>query len=148
MGKVLAVVLILHALALVAPGAIAQPPLWQNGDYQLVRANGRTGTLTIHSASRHQATFSMDVTACMHSCGTDAAVNHVAGIERGMIEVRGSRGVFAASGPDENSKSPDLGVCKLAFVRRSTNTISVVQSGECWWFGQGVDVSGTYGLVR
>jgi hypothetical protein len=135
-------------IAISAMAVGAAPSGWRPGMYQLQGDKFRSGTLTVQTASGGQATFTLEVVACRHSCGSDTAVNHIGSIGAGVIVFRGETGLFEATGPDESSSDPGRSACTLRFSSQPEAVLSVKQGGDCWWFGQGVDVSGRYRLIR
>jgi len=129
---------------LVAPLEAKSP--WESGTYVLAGGKWDVGVLTIHESETETATFSIETSNCLGRCGTDRSVNHVGGIDQGTMEILGSGGRYRSAGPDEETQAPELGICVLQFAKLNRHSIKVTQLGSCWWFGQGVSVSGTYKL--
>lgn len=122
--------------------------LWSTGVYKLVGTKERTGTLTIHMSTPAEVRFSMDVVVCMNYCGTTSAVNHIGEVINSAISVSGTSGRFVELEPETDPPTPELITCELVFSKTRSNLIVVTQKMDCWQFGQGVNVSGTYRLIK
>ena len=132
-------------LAIPAHSLDAKSP-WQTGTYVLACSKWDSGVLTIHASEAERATFSIETSNCFGHCGTDRSINHVGGIDQDTMEIMGTVGRYRSAGPDEETQAPELGICVLQFAKLNSHIIKVTQLGSCWWFGQGVSVSGTYKL--
>ena len=126
--------------------ALGKNSPWQTGTYLLAGGKWDVGVLTIHESEAETAIFSIETSNCLGRCGTDRSINHVGGIDQDTMEILGSVGRYRSAGPDEETQAPELGICVLQFAKLKRHTIKVTQLGNCWWFGQGVSVSGTYKL--
>lgn len=120
---------------------------WPIGTYVLEGAKGGdSGTLIIHSSKSKSATFSIMSLSCRRDCETDTPYANVGNIDQGTIEISGRSGRYRSAGPDEETQAAELGICVLQFSLER-NAITVTQLSNCWWFGMGVYVSGTYKLA-
>lgn len=119
---------------------------WPTGTYVLNGTKGNSGTLIIHSSDTKTATFSIETATCRRDCETDTPYANVGTIDQGTMKVRGDSGRYRSAGPDEGTQAADLGICVLQFSLKR-NVITVNQLSNCWWFGMGVYVSGTYKLA-
>jgi len=136
----LLVTVLLASLGFTAHSPVsATPSPWRDGKYELIREQGRTGILTLHTVSEGRATFSLEVVTCNPRCGDELAVNHLGVIENESIALTGASGTYVSA----NEEDGDLGHCVLRFSLKP-QTVRIEQSGTCWWFGVGVGVSGTY----
>ena len=120
---------------------------WPIGTYVLERAKGGdSGTLIIHSVDTKTATFSIESLSCRRDCQTDTPLANIGNIDKGAIEITGRSGRYRSAGPDEKTQAAELGICVLQFsLKRKAITVS--QLSNCWWFGMGVYMSGTYKLA-
>lgn len=101
-----------------------------------------TGLLKIISSSSNSAIFRLEIT--MNPIATDDGFQTRNGvIEIGELSVQDKSIVYRSI----NAEDKDLGVCALLFSR-SGQAIVLVQSGKCWWFGEGVNASGRYQPVN
>ena len=119
---------------------------WPTGIYVLKGAKGNSGTFTIHSSDLKTASFSIESVSCRRDCETDTPLANVGYIDQGIMEISGSAGRYRSTGPDEGSQAAELGVCVLQFSF-SRRAVTVNQLTNCWWFGHGVYVFGTYKLA-
>ena len=132
-------------LALLVPSCLlAAPKEWKVGTYKLQAEPYDSGNLTLLQSKGKSRKFRLDVVQCVDYCGTDAAVNHVGDIENGKLVIHGRSAVYTSSGEDGQADDPDLGICRIDFTQLSAKSLRLTQSGNCWWFGQGVGVSGIY----
>lgn len=60
-------------------------------------------------------------------------------VEESEAVIVGASAVYRSN----HEEDEDLGVCQLD-LQRHKQEIILTQSGKCWWFGEGVDASGTY----
>lgn len=114
---------------------------WTDGVYKLVSNNLTAGTLVIHRSSLKTVEFSIEVVHCMHSCGSDNAVNHLAVIDRGVASTIGVRASYSMP-------SDEATVCILKLRRESGSSVLVTQDNVCSGFGQGMSVAGRYQLAK
>jgi hypothetical protein len=130
-------------LALLTPSLLlAAQSSWKVGTYKLQTDRHNSGLLTLSQLNGKSGSFSLDVVLCMNYCGTDSAINHVGEVENGKMAIRGRFATYMSSGLE--GEKPDLGICRIDFKQNSVNSIRLKQSGNCWWFGEGVNVSGIY----
>ena len=134
-------------LALQAPALEAKSP-WRTGTYTLSGEKWDQGTLTIHALDAKTATFSIETARCRRDCETDTPMANVGSVEVASMEISGTTGTYKSAGPSEAPQAPDLGICVLRFSSVNRRTIKVTQLSNCWWFGLGVYVSGTYKLEK
>ena len=131
-----------------APNAQGVEPAFAVGRYVRVTkspvfpAGGReSGLLEIRHVAAQRVTFSLAVTM-NPSSADDGFLTRSGEIPRSAFSTQGTRGVYQS----QNAEGRELGTCVLAFEVRD-KAVTVVQSGKCWWFGEGVNASGTYRLV-
>lgn len=60
-------------------------------------------------------------------------------IENGRIAIFGNQGHYRSN----NEADETLGHCEINFSFNG-GEIHLMQSGKCWWFGEGIDVTGKY----
>lgn len=141
----------LHALSFAALIALHALPIqarssWPIGTYVLQGTKGSSGTLNIQSSNTKAATFSIESSSCRRDCESDTPLANVGIIDRGTMEISGSSGRYSSAGPDAETQAAELGVCVLQFSL-NRHVVTVTQLSNCWWFGHGVYVSGTYKLA-
>jgi len=101
-----------------------------------------TGNLRLVESSPARATFQLEVTMSPVSTD-DGALTRNGGIEAGQMLLNDRSAIYRSANVEDN----ELGTCVLNF-RRSGPNIVVAQSGKCWWFGEGVNATGTYRPAR
>lgn len=101
-----------------------------------------TGVLRILSVSRGRATFELEVTMNPNT-NDDGAFTRNGVIEASEMTLEGQSAVYRSVNPEDK----ELGTCQLHF-RKSGEALVISQSGKCWWFGEGVNASGSYRLKR
>lgn len=116
---------------------------WLPGSYELVGTRD-AGILLIHRTSPREITFSINVVHCMHECGSDSAVNHIASLEQAVARLSGSSATYGGTASRPGPKT----TCTVTLSQRSKQAIRVRQEGECEEFGQGVGVHGEYRLSK
>lgn len=120
---------------------------WPIGTYVLEGTKGGdSGTLIIHSSGTKTATFSIEAFSCRRDCETDTPIVNVGSIDQGTMKISGRSGRYRSAGPDEETQAAELGICVLQFSL-NRRAVTVTQLSNCWWFGHGVYVSGTYKLA-
>ena len=130
------------ALLLLSVGASAQTRSnqWTVGTYKLPKESPTPGTLTIRSVHFDTVEFDLIATKCIQQCDDEAqSVNNYGQIDRGTMRITGSSGTYVSSEDEDDV----LGHCVLHFTR-TRYAITVRQASRCWWFGDRVEVSGTY----
>jgi hypothetical protein len=135
----LAALALLQLLGSTSTLASEQQAAFILGSYELVRT-GSVGGLVLHHASSTEIVFSINVVSCMHSCETEAVVNHIASLERVVAHLRGSSAVYSES---LAGTEPVSAPCTITLIRRSDRVL-VKQDRECSAFGQGMSVHGEY----
>lgn len=95
------------------------------------------GWLTITSTSSSSLTFHL-VTE-LRLAGDDGYFTRNGIIEPSEAVVSDASAIYISDLEEDKY----LGTCQLK-LQQHKNEITVSQSGKCWWFGEGVDASGTY----
>lgn len=95
-----------------------------------------SGLLDVIRSTPNAASFSLEAT--MNPISDDDGFHTRNGvIEAGEMTGQGKSALY------QSNKDKSLGVCSLRFTQ-SDDSILVVQTGKCWWFGEGVNASGRY----
>jgi hypothetical protein len=139
--RLLFVVLLGIQISIATP-ARASESGWKIGEYKLVNGQASASTLNIQSVEPNRFRFSLVALSCVNGCGDpENEMNNNGIVEDGSADIKGDSGTYTSA----NEEDDDLGHCVLHFKLKQT-TVTVRQAGNCWWFGVGVNASGTYGL--